>query len=103
MTKKIQNDIRMTFEEWVEKFKPIKNHTDEEANIDGTLFEIDRFDFLFIKEYDRSKVWTYIEGDDGNYYVSEGIHMVNRMGYFITEIPYEENTFYEILDEIDFS
>jgi hypothetical protein len=34
-------------------------------------------------------VWTYVDGDDGTY-VTNGYHLVNRIGYFITEVPYDD-------------
>ena len=35
---------------------------------------------------DERFVWTWVDGDDGTY-ILNGYHHVNRIGYFITEVP----------------
>ena len=34
-------------------------------------------------------VWTLVEGDGGTYVVN-GYHLVNRIGYFVTQVPYDD-------------
>jgi len=41
-------------------------------------------------------VWTYVDGDSGTYVV-KGMQFVNRIGYFITRLPANHETDYEIL------
>ena len=36
-----------------------------------------------------NRVWTLIEGDSGNLWITNGYHFVNRLNYFITEVPFE--------------
>ena len=33
----------------------------------------------------KYEVWTVLEGDNNVWYVSKGFHIVNRIGYLITE------------------
>ena len=33
-------------------------------------------------------VWTIVDGDDGNLWALPGLHVVNRVGYVITEKPW---------------
>lgn len=51
----------------------------------GDLFELDDLKRMGIE--DRF-VWTIVEGDSGNLYASAGYHLVNRLGYIITEVPW---------------
>jgi len=43
-------------------------------------------------------VWTRVDGDDGNIYITNGWHFVNRIDYIITLSPWKEFYDYEILD-----
>ena len=84
--------IEETFEFWLEEFKPITNHIDDNASFDGIMFETYGEEVEFVKQQDPRCIWTYGDGDDGGSYIWNGWHFVNRIGYFITEVPCPENT-----------
>jgi hypothetical protein len=42
----------------------------------------------------RDHVWTVLQGGDDNLYVSAGFHLVNRLAYFISEVPWESDDEY---------
>jgi hypothetical protein len=77
----------MTYEQWVEKYKPIKNHL---VTDDTTSFETYGEELQFVILSDDYKVWTELDGDNGVYLVS-GYHIVNRISYYVTEIPWQED------------
>jgi hypothetical protein len=79
--------IEMDFDEWCDVYKPIQNHIDTNASFDGAMFETYGDEVAFVKEQDGSYIWTYGDGDDGNSYIWNGWSFVNRIGYFITEVP----------------
>lgn len=83
--------IEMDFEEWVETYKPIKNNIDTNASFDGLMFETYGAEVEFVKKADPAHIWTYGDGDDGGSYIWNGWSFVNRIGYFITEVPCPEN------------
>ena len=61
-------------------------------------FDDDLQDVLAANERAPGTVWTLIEGDDGEQYIVNGYHDVNRLGYFITEVArVDESVFFEIL------
>lgn len=75
--------------EWAEKFKPIKNHLDKYAGVDGShMFETYGEEWEFIKSQDPKYVWTWVTGDMCDI-VLAGPHFVNRFGYYVTEIPWD--------------
>jgi hypothetical protein len=79
----------MNYSEWLETFKPMQNHLDDHAGFDGHLFETFGEEIVHVRtalDIDAGKVWTLIDVD-GSLYVSAGYSHVNRVGYFITEIP----------------
>ena len=88
--------IEMDFEDWCEIYKPITNHIDNNASFDGAMFETYGDEVAFVKEQDGSYIWTYGDGDDGGSYIWNGWHFVNRLGYFITEVPCPADTTIQI-------
>jgi hypothetical protein len=88
--------IEMDFDEWCDVYKPIQNHIDTNASFDGAMFETYGDEVNFVKEQDGSHIWTYGDGDDGGSYVWNGWSFVNRIGYFITEVPCPADTTIQI-------
>ena len=84
--------IEMDLDEWFDKYKPIKNHIDETSSFDGHMFETYGEEVEFVKAQEQSRIWTYGDGDDGEGHIWSGWHFINRIGYFITEVPFPENT-----------
>ena len=93
--------IEMTFEDWEKTYKPIPNHIDENASFQddnnvGIMFETYGDEVAFVKKADPAHIWTYGDGDDGGGYIWSGWHFVNRLGYFITEVPCPPDTTIQI-------
>jgi hypothetical protein len=88
----MDNFIEMTEDEWFDTYKPIKNHIDVTASFDGHMFETYGDEVEFVKAQDENRIWMYGDGDDGGSYIWNGWHIVNRIGYFITDVPCPENT-----------
>ena len=93
--------IEMTFEEWEAKYKPIYNHLDNGASFQdesgrGIMFETYGEEYEFVKAQDPNTIWMYGDGDDGGSYIWSGWGFVNRLGYFITEVPFEDNVMIQI-------
>jgi hypothetical protein len=93
------------FEEWCKKYKPIGNHLDENASFGGwyetaldgdergIMFETFGVEETFVRETaiaDPNRVWTYVDSEDGTCVIN-GMHWVNRIGYFITELPADDD------------
>jgi hypothetical protein len=93
---------------WDAKYQPIKNQytQKQEGEFVEDKFETYGDDLEFVRsvyETDPRKVWTLVEGDDGNLYITSGYHLVNRLNYFITKNPcefeYEEAPYYIFEEE----
>jgi len=87
----------LTMEEWEATYKPITNHIDSNASFQnedgqGIMFETYGAELEFVKQQNPLCVWTYGDGDDGGSYIWNGYHFVNRLGYFVTEVPFPANT-----------
>lgn len=92
----VDNFIEMDFDEWCDTYKPIPNNYDENASFDGAMFETYGAEVEFVKKANPAYIWTYGDGDDGGSYIWNGWSFVNRIGYFITEVPCPENTTIQI-------
>jgi hypothetical protein len=88
----MDNFIEMAEDEWFDTYKPIKNHIDVTSSFDGHMFETYGDEVEFVKAQDENRIWMYGDGDDGGSYIWNGWHIVNRIGYFITDVPCPENT-----------
>lgn len=94
---------QMNDEQWAEKFKPIKNPHVADSSYNGTMFETYGPELDTVKAADPACVWTLVCGDDDGDdedengdgpkdYILKGYHHVNRMGYFITAVPADDDT-----------
>lgn len=91
--------IEITEEDWFDTFNPIPNHIDENASFNdgehGYMFETYGEELEFVKAQEPNRIWTYGEGDNGTY-IWNGWHVVNRLGYFITTLPFDDKQDYQI-------
>ncbi len=92
----MDNFIEMTEEEWFNTYKPIKNHIALNSSFDGHMFETYGDEVEFIKTQDPDRIWMLGDGDDGGMYIWSGWGFVNRIGYFVTEVPFPDNTIIQI-------
>jgi len=90
MRPKMDKFVEMDYDTWIETYRPILNHIDTNASFDGMMFETYGDEVDFVKEQDVHHIWMYGDGDDGGSYVWSGWGFVNRIGYFITEVPWIE-------------
>jgi hypothetical protein len=82
------------WDKWAEKYKPIKNKFSSDP--DATMFETYDAEWEFIKEQDPRYVWTWITGDMSDLIVA-GRAFVNRFGYYVTEVPWDDEDEYVLL------
>ena len=79
--------IEMTESEWSTKYRPIKNHLVKD---DTTSFETYGEELDFVASKDEQYIWTEMDGDEGVYIVN-GYFLVNRIQYYVCELPWENN------------
>lgn len=94
----------MNYENWLEKFRPVKNHLEPNAPFGGLMFETLGEELSYVRSQESKKIWTMVDADEG-LYILNGYHLVNRLGYFISEVPMTENDSLEVLvyDDDEFS
>jgi len=96
---------QLTEEEFYDMFEIQKNHIDNNAAFGGCMYETFSNEVEYVRAMAKeNRVITIIESDDcddvevdedGNeypkacMYYASGFHIVNRIGYFILDKPYE--------------
>lgn len=80
--------MNITEDQFDEDFRPVQNPHNKDASWNGCLFETYGVEFNFVKSQPKNKVWTVT--DEGG--VVSGLHLVNRVGYIVTEVPWTEET-----------
>ena len=97
---KMKDLIELTEEEWFDTFKPIPNYLDDNASFNdgdnGYMFETYGEELEFVKSQEPNRIWTYCDGDDNGTYIFQGMRIVNRIGYFVTSVPFDANKDYQI-------
>jgi hypothetical protein len=94
--------VELTEEEWFFTYKPIPNLLSpnpsfEDENGIGYMFETYGEELEFIEQQPCNTVWTYGDGDSGNSYIWSGQKIINRIGYFVTTVPFDESKDYQML------
>jgi len=82
----------MTYDYWYETYKPIKNTVSKYP--DDNLIHFETYDEEYeavqkAHEANPNTIWTEVDGDSGTYIVA-GWHFVNRIHYYITENPWDD-------------
>jgi len=82
--------MRMTYEEWLEKYQPLKNPLNENASYDGYMFDTHGKDVDYIRNgfIANCFLWTIVDCENEEQYIIPGWHIVNRAGYFVTYEPW---------------
>ena len=89
----------MTYDEWFEEYKPIKNPLDSEGSFNGRMFETYGADWEAVGDWAERHVWTLIH-DDG-LHIIPGRRWINRLGYFITKQPWAEEDEWALSIEVE--
>ena len=95
--------IEIDWIEFFDQYMPIQNHLDDNASLDGCMYETYGEELKFVSDTFRIRpdtVWTLIDGDDGSPIILNGYRLVNCIGYLVTAVaePYCDVTVYE--DEV---
>lgn len=81
------------YEAWADKYKPITNKF---RKYEENTFETYGEEVEFVQAQDPRYVWTWVDGDMSSLIVA-GYAYVNRLSYYITEVPWEDDNDYVLL------
>lgn len=78
---------------WADKYKPVTNHLSKHNEL---MFETYGEEIEYLQTVDPKYVWTWVDGDLSSFLVA-GYAYVNRLGYYVTEVPWESDNDYVLL------
>jgi len=87
----------MTYDEFSENFRPIQNHFRDYKTFP---FETYGEELDFVRSQPAENIWTEIDGDGGTYIVN-GYHLVNRIQYYVCEVPVSTEAYLEVVVTLD--
>lgn len=84
--------MEVTEENFDEVFKPQQNHLDNNASFNGCMYETygEEVNYVLNLAKTTRKVWTIIDNNDGTMFYLPGFHYVNRIGFLICEVEYQQ-------------
>ena len=89
--------ILLTEDEFDTQFKPVENIEQGQGIYQFNAYDAKDKAFLqYMAINYPAHIWTRIDGDDGSIYNINGWHIVNRIDYIITEVPWLKNHDYEV-------
>ena len=93
---------QITEDEFDEQYPLVTNHINPNASWafgegPGCLFETYGAELDFVRRQNPRTIWTLVDGDDDNQCVISGYHLVNRIGYLISTVPFPEDATIEVL------
>ena len=84
----------LTYDDFLGKYHPIKNHLDKNAGYDGYMFETFGKELEYVlatHQHSPQNIWTLVEGENNDMWLSPGYHFVDRLAYIITKEPVDRN------------
>lgn len=93
--------IELSEDQFNDQYRPLPNPVNPDAPWDigdaqGCLIETFGPEWEFIKSFERRRVWTIIDNNDGGTFIVSGLRWVNRLGYLITENPWPAEALIEV-------
>ena len=89
----------LTYNEWAEHYKPIKNEITKYQSDFLTAFETYGEELEFVRSQPDENIWTEVDGDEGVYIVN-GYHLVNRIQYYVCEVPLSTEAYSQVVVEL---
>lgn len=80
--------MTLEYEQWREQYQPIKNSLVKDSPYDGCMFETQGMEMDYVRTNDTCFIWTLVDCDYEDQYILPGLHIINRVGYFITHTPW---------------
>lgn len=78
----------LSYDEWRDAYRPVRNTIRTDAPFDGLMFETFGLELDAVAAADPACVWTIVDGECDRLWLLSGCHVVNRLGYLITERPW---------------
>lgn len=83
--------IKLDYFDWEEQFRPLSK-----PGTDHIAFDT-HYDADFISQQPADRIWTLVDCPESNdCVILNGWHWVNRLEYYVTEVPFNEGDEYNV-------
>jgi hypothetical protein len=86
----------ISYAEWREKYRPIKNPIYPNSKFEGTMFWPNGEGFHFVCSYPLQNIWTLTSMCGYRPIISEGYFPHDVEGFFVTEVPWPHDQSFSI-------
>jgi len=92
----MMTSLEITEDEFDTQYPLVINHLNPNASWTfgdgpGCLFETYGQELAFVRSQNPRTIWTLVDGDDGSQFLLSGFHIVNRIGYLVSTVPFPED------------
>jgi hypothetical protein len=92
----MMTSLEITEDEFDTQYPLVINHLNPNASWTfgdgpGCLFETYGQELAFVRSQNPRTIWTLVDGDDGSQFLLSGFHVVNRIGYLVSTVPFPED------------
>ena len=92
----MMTSLEITEDEFDTRYPLVINHLNPNASWifgdgPGCLFETYGQELAFVSSQNPRTIWTLVDGDDGSQFLLSGFHIVNRIGYLVSTVPFPED------------
>ena len=88
-------NVELSYDQFVEMFKPVKNHIDSNASFDGLLYETHGAELEYVRSCPTETVWTVLDCDECQV-ITSGYHHVNRLGYIVCDVAVADGLHFDV-------
>lgn len=92
--------VTISEDDFLTRYRPLPNTLNDNASFDfgagGCLYETYGAELEHIRRQQEGYVWTVIDGEDAPV-ITNGYHLVNRIGYILTEVSVGADDCIEVL------
>ena len=81
----------ITWDEWEATYKPTPNPASNEEEVFWQAFYENLKDIP--KDIPNERIWTMIDGDGIYTHLTSGVHVINRLGYMVSDVPWTDDVF----------
>lgn len=82
-------DNVLTWQQWEEIYKPIPNPSDTSG--DTISFDTEGKDLEEVSKYPENQIWTGKDGGGIYTEIISGMHLTDRLEYYITQVPWDRD------------
>ena len=89
--------ITLSYSQFEERYKPLKNRFNSNASLDGCMLETYGSELAFVLKHNPRYIWTWIDSYNNGTCLVPDYHQCNRIGYVITHNAWDDENLVVIL------